>query len=199
MDKKGKMVLGISGSPREGNTNYMLRTVLDATGLDYGLILLKDEKINPCRACGGCFYSHECVVSDGMRQLYDKLSKTDIIVFGSPTYFGNVTGLMKNFIDRCLPLYLSEELKGKKAALLSSGNFKKGEVRFLDGFDIESAMKNPKQRKELSKPIKKCISIMESFCEDQMLMEVVGKVIVINGDPKSKDQELIMLGKKLSS
>ena len=101
-------IIGISGSPRDKNTNYMLRTVLNATGRDYELITLKNRDIKPCNVCGGCYKSHQCVVKDGMQEIYDKLLKADIIVLGSPTYFDNVSALMKAFIDRCLPLYLSK-------------------------------------------------------------------------------------------
>lgn len=192
-------IVGISGSPRDRSTNYMLKTLLNATGSSYELILLKDKKFSFCNACGGCFHSHKCVLRDDMQGIYLKLQKADIIVFGSPTYFGNVTGLMKKFIDRCIPLYLAGGLKGKKAALLSVGNFRKGEARFFDKFDIEKAMKCPKQKKELEKPIKKCLNMMKSFCEDHMMMKVVGAVVAVNGDPKSKDKDLIRLGNKLIS
>lgn len=197
--RKKYKIIGISGSPRDKNTNYMLRTVLDATDYDYELILLKDKNIKPCTACGGCFYSHKCIIKDDMQKLYDKLSKADIIVLGCPTYFANVTSLMKIFIDRCLPLYLSEKLKDKKFALVSVGNFKKGDVRFLDNFDIEKAMESPISRKELKITIQRCLNIMKFFCTYHMGMKIIGSVIAINGDPKSKQNELIKLGKNLVS
>ena len=196
--KNGKIkIIGISGSPREGNTNYMLRKVLEAAGCDYELILLKNINFKPCGACGGCFQTHKCVVEDDMRELGDKLEKADVIVFGCPTYFANAPALMKAFMDRCLPFYLAEKLKGKKAALLVTGNFKKGEARFLDNFDIGKAMKDPVRRKELEKPVRKCRDILKSFCADHMQMKIIGSVIAINSNPKSKTKELVKLGKKL--
>jgi len=198
MIKKEKLkIVGISGSPREGNTNYMLRMVLEAAGCDYELILLKDKDIKSCGACGGCFQTHKCIVDDDMSELGEKLLSADVIVLGCPTYFANVPALMKAFMDRCLPLYLAEKLKGKKAALLVVGNFKKGEVRFLDGFDINKAMKNPAQRKELEKPIRKCLDILKFFCANHMQMKIIGSVIAINGDPGLKAGVLARLGRKL--
>lgn len=190
-------IIGISGSPRNKNTYYMLKTVLGATGCDYELILLKDKNIKPCTACGGCFHSHKCVVKDDMQDLYNKLLEADILVFGCPTYFANVTGLMKNFIDRCLPFYFSEGLRGKKTALLVVGNFRKEEVRFSDNFDIEKAMQTLAGRKRLEEPVKKCLDIMNFFCAQHMGMKIVGSVLAINGDSQSKEKELINLGKKL--
>jgi multimeric flavodoxin WrbA len=192
-------IIGISGSPRNKNTNYMLKTVLDATGCLYELILLKDKNIKPCLACGGCFHSHKCVVNDDMQDLYGKMLDSDIIIFGCPTYFANVTALMKNFMDRCLPLYLSEGLKDKKAALLAVGNFKKGEVRFLDNFDAGKAMQTLAGRKILEEPVKKCLDIMNFFCTQHMGMKIVGSVLAINGNSQSKEKELINLGEKLIS
>ncbi len=197
--RKRYKIIGISGSPRDKNTSYMLKTVLDATGYSYELILLKDKNIKPCTACGGCFYSHKCVVKDDMQELYDKLPKADIIVLGCPTYFANVTTLMKTFIDRCLPLYFAEKLKGKKFGLVCVGNFKKGEVKYLDNFDIDKAMKNPISRKELKITVQKCLNIMKFFCTYHMGMKMIGSIIVINGDPKSKQNELIKLGGNLIS
>lgn len=190
-------IIGISGSPRNKNTNYMLKTVLDATGFDYELVLLKDKSIKQCPACGGCFYSHRCIVQDDMQELYDKLSDADIIVLGCPTYFANVTALMKTFIDRCLPLYLSEKLKNKSFSLLSVGNFRKGEIRYLGDFDIDKAMSDPISRKELKITIQKCINIMKSFCIDHMGMKMIGSAMVINGDPESERTKLLKLGEKI--
>lgn len=192
-------IIGISGSPRDGSTNHALRTVLDATGCDYELVSLKDKRIKPCLACGGCFQTHKCVVDDDMRELGDKLANADVIVLGCPTYFANVPALMKAFMDRCLPLYLAEKLKGKKAALIAVGNFKKGEARFLDGFDIDKATKDPVQRRELEKPVRKCLNILKSFCVDHMQMKIIGDAIAINGGVGLKSKKLEKLAKKIVS
>jgi len=197
--RKRYKIIGISGSPRDKSTSYMLKTVLGATGCDYELILLKEKNIQQCTVCGGCFYSHKCIKKDDMQELYDKLLRAKVIVLGCPTYFANVTALMKVFMDRCLPLYLSERLKGKKVVLLSVGNFKKREVRYLDNFDIERAMKDPLSKKELKITIQRCIDIMKFFCIYHMKMKIIGSVIAINGDPKSKKNELVKLGKNIIS
>ena len=49
-------------------------------------------------------------------KLLEQLRSTDIIVFATPLYVDNVTGLMKNFMDRILPLgepYLVKDEKGE--------------------------------------------------------------------------------------
>jgi len=194
---KNYKIIGISGSPRNKGTHYMVKTVLETTSSDYELINLKEKNIKPCMACGGCYKTHKCAVKDDMREISRKLEKADAIVLGSPTYFANVTGIMKNFIDRCLPLYLSEKLKNKRVALVSVGNFGKGEVRYLDGFDVEKAIKDPVKRRRLGKTIRRCLNIMKFFCVYHMEMKVIGSVIAINGKPESTRNQLIRLGEKL--
>ncbi len=189
-------IIGISGSPRDKNTNFMLRTVLDTASCNYELILLKDKNIEPCTACGGCFRSHKCIIKDDMQEIYDKLQKADVIVLGSPTYFDNVTALMKKFMDRCLPLYFSEKIKGKKVALVSVGNFKEGEIIFLDNYNPNEAIKDPIFKKEMEDSVKNCIDNMKNFCK-AMKFKIVGSVIAINSNPEAKKKELIKLGKKL--
>lgn len=191
-------IIGISGSPRDKNTNYMLKTVLNATGQDYELIALRDKNIKPCNACGGCYKSHECIIKDDMQEIYGKLSRANIIVLGSPTYFDNVTAITKAFIDRCLPLYLSEKLKGKKVALVSVGNFKEGEVDSLDDYNPNEAIKDPVSKKEMEDSVKRCIDSMKNFCE-AMKLDIIDTIIAINGNPEPLKKDLIELGKKLVS
>ncbi len=44
----------------------------------------------------------------------EKLLDSDIIILGSPTYFGNVSGAMKAFMDEFYPYWQSEKFYGKK-------------------------------------------------------------------------------------
>ena len=44
----------------------------------------------------------------------EKLLDSDIIIFGSPTYFGNVSGAMKAFMDSFSPYWPDSKFWGKK-------------------------------------------------------------------------------------
>ncbi len=58
-------VLGISGSPvKNSNTDRLVRTVLEATGLDYEFIKLSGYDIHPCRACLGYAGDNTCKQKD---------------------------------------------------------------------------------------------------------------------------------------
>lgn len=117
-------ILGISGSSRIKHTSYILKTLLDETGTGYDLINLKDKSIRPCTNCKACHKTFKCVLNDDMQEIYSMILDADVVVLGSPTYFDNVSGIMKNFMDRCLPFYFSEGLKNKKVVLLAMGGFK---------------------------------------------------------------------------
>ncbi len=98
----------ISGSPRNGKTESILKE------MDGELILLRNLKIKHCTGCLTCEKTHKCVIQDDMQALYPKLENADVIVIGTPNYFENVPGILKDFIDRTCPQSFSEKLKGKK-------------------------------------------------------------------------------------
>src|SRR3989338_8626738 len=110
-------VLAICGSPRKGNTEFMLNIILNKiTNHEKGLVLLRDKNIENCTGCDICYNKgKDCYIKDDMKELYARLSESDIIVLGSPNYFKNVSGLMKTFIDRTNALVNPPKLKGKKA------------------------------------------------------------------------------------
>ena len=63
--------------------------------------------------------------------------EADLIVIGTPNYFDNVPGLMKDFIDRTVPFYETDKLKGKKLITIVTGgekiaNSKKVAVFFVN-------------------------------------------------------------------
>ncbi len=107
-------ILLISGSPRKGNTDFILEKIHRALQKSSELILLKKQKINHCRGCLSCDKTNQCIQKDDMRSLLAKLRSTRVIVIGSPNYFDNVPGLLKDFIDRTNPFYETDILKGKK-------------------------------------------------------------------------------------
>ena len=76
-----------------------------SAGAEIEYIKLKDMKINPCTGCYTCWTKTpgECIIKDDMSSLRLKSRKADLVVFASPLYIFNVTGIMKNFLDRNLP------------------------------------------------------------------------------------------------
>jgi multimeric flavodoxin WrbA len=94
--------IAICGSPRpEGNTEILLRHCLrklEASGIETEFIPLHDKTIKGCIACNECRKTKDgtcSVKDDDMNAVFDKMKAADIIVVGSPVYFGSaVAGLM---------------------------------------------------------------------------------------------------------
>jgi len=112
-------VIGICGSPRKGNTEWMLRRLLESVaqgGIDTELILLRDKDIKGCDGCltcetGGKERKGVCIIQDDMQQIYPKLVEADGLAFGTPVYFEMLSGLLKNFMDRTCPIWPRLERK----------------------------------------------------------------------------------------
>jgi multimeric flavodoxin WrbA len=97
-------VLGISTSPRHGNTEFLVKAALKGSlsvpGTETEFLSLVGKKINPCLGCGYCIDHNECSQKDDMVKLYPKFLAADGIIIGSPVYYGSVSGLCKNMLDR---------------------------------------------------------------------------------------------------
>lgn len=97
----------INGSARpNGNTHVLLKnckTVLESAGIESEIISLADKTIHPCDACTRCFKNKDkkCVAAgDDFQTIFDKMVESDIIVMGSPVYFGSATPVLKALIDK---------------------------------------------------------------------------------------------------
>ncbi|MDM8000187.1 MAG: flavodoxin family protein [Dehalococcoidia bacterium] len=112
-------VIGICGSPRKGNTEWMLRKLLEKVaeeGARTELILLREKQIKGCDGCltcevGGSQRKGLCRIQDDMQMIYPKLMEADGFAFGTPVYFDMLSGLLKNFMDRTCPIWPHLESK----------------------------------------------------------------------------------------
>jgi len=103
-------VMAINGSPRKekSNTYRILGSLLEgmgAAGATTEVVHLGHLQINPCLGCFLCWVKTpgKCVQKDDMAEVLEKFVRADLLIFGTPLYKFNVSGLMKNFIDRTLP------------------------------------------------------------------------------------------------
>ena len=97
--------VGIVGSPRKGgNTEILTAHCLKAIaeeGIKTELIRLAGLNITGCKACGYC-HEHEgqCSTKDDMQAVHKKILAADIIIVGSPVYYGSATALVKGLLER---------------------------------------------------------------------------------------------------
>ncbi|MFA7693010.1 MAG: flavodoxin family protein [Candidatus Hydrogenedentes bacterium] len=99
--------VAINGSARlNGNTSTLLRVcldVLEVAGISGELIQLAENPIRPCKACGTCFVmkNNECITKkDAFHEVYEKMRQADILLLGSPVYFGSATADLMALLDR---------------------------------------------------------------------------------------------------
>ncbi len=100
-------LLAVNGSPREkGNTSRMLHRVckpLADAGVEIENVYMHGLDFAQCKACCICMKKkdrHCHGYNDACNEIIDKVIASDIILLGSPVYFGSVTGQIKAFMDR---------------------------------------------------------------------------------------------------
>lgn len=120
-------VLAVNGSPRgKGScTHKMLEPLLEGMqdeGAETELINLVDYKIGHCIGCFACWLKTpgHCVLRDDMAALLERLITFDFLILGTPLYLFTVSGLMKNFMDRLVPLAEPFFIESQKVKGLTS-------------------------------------------------------------------------------
>lgn len=101
-------VVAFNGSGRkDGNTCLLLKSVLEEIkneGIETELIQMADYA--PIQGCIGCYQCMErknmkCVIdTDPFNGYFEKISKADGLLLGSPVYFSDVTAGMRALIER---------------------------------------------------------------------------------------------------
>ncbi|MFX1251342.1 MAG: flavodoxin family protein [Promethearchaeota archaeon] len=98
-------ILGISGSPRIGSTDFIVRKTLDYAEEKYNVETeywtAHRKKINFCTHCDYCVRKKEgCIQKDDIQDLYPLLLRADAWILASPVYQGQVSGQLKVVLDR---------------------------------------------------------------------------------------------------
>ena len=55
----------------------------------------------------------KCIIEDDMEALLGKIINTDLMIYGTPLYACSMSGLMKTFIDRTIPLAVLKQSDGE--------------------------------------------------------------------------------------
>lgn len=104
-------ILFINGSPnKNGNTAKLAAKLL--TGKEYETLELVDYKLY---AYGQKFED------DQFSEILEKMKEADTIVIGSPVYWHNMCGAVRNLLDRFYGPVSSGELSGRKFAFIFQG------------------------------------------------------------------------------
>lgn len=104
MGVKTMKAIGIVGSPRIGNTTYLVKEalgILQGNGIVTELMHLKGKEISPCDGCLTCKKTLKCAIQgDDFEPIFQKMREADGIILGSPVYFGSATPQLVSLLDR---------------------------------------------------------------------------------------------------
>ena len=101
-----RKVTAFVGSARRKHTYDAVRRFLDdlqALGdVECEIVAVSDYRLEACRGCKLCFEKGEeaCSLKDDRDVLIGKMTASDGVVFASPSYMFQVSGIMKTFLDR---------------------------------------------------------------------------------------------------
>lgn len=95
----------VNGSPRKnGATSKVLHTLeknlLVHEDVSIEFVNISELNITPCSGCCSCYQTGHCYIKDDAETLSNKIAMADGLIVGSPTYASNISGQLKQFIDR---------------------------------------------------------------------------------------------------
>lgn len=103
-------ILAINSSHRgnKGYTQFLIDKFFsgaEKAGAECETTVLTQYKINRCLGCRICHKENhylKCVYEekDDIKLIFDKMREADILIFATPIYIFNMSGLMKTFLDR---------------------------------------------------------------------------------------------------
>lgn len=105
-------IVGLSGSPRHGNTEILVREALTAAAeapvdVEAVYVSLAGRKIEPCVDCQVCAtQARPCIKQDDWATTIDEVLNPipDGLIIGSPVYFFGETALLRALFERCTSL-----------------------------------------------------------------------------------------------
>ena len=105
-------VIAINGSPRKNaNTSSLLTAALEgaeSSGAETKLIHLYDYSYTGCTSCFACkvkgpsFENTVCSVRDELQPILEESINADVLLLGSPIYFGHLTAMMLAYLERLI-------------------------------------------------------------------------------------------------
>ncbi|HSQ79430.1 MAG TPA: NAD(P)H-dependent oxidoreductase [Candidatus Bathyarchaeia archaeon] len=128
-----KKVTAFVGSGHKRLTHNAVRQFLDdlqAFGdVETELVTLSDYQIGTCRGCRLCFDRGEenCPLKDDRDVLIGKIMASDGVVFASPNYSFQVSGMLKVFLDRLGFVFHRPRFFGKAFTSIVTQGFFGGE------------------------------------------------------------------------
>lgn len=167
-------ILAISGSSRKGNTEYLIKTIvqkMQKNNIDINDVYLSDIRMNFCCGCLECDETGNCIIDDEMTNIVSKVRDADALILATPARWGLLSGELKTFLDRLNPMAVRDELKGKKVLIFAIGQSEQNEIESINN----------------------AANSLVTFCENAC-MEILETILICecySSDDISKKQEYI--------
>lgn len=175
-------ILIINCSPvKTGATAEIVHIVEECVtqGNEVRCVCIDDYKIGLCKGCRTCHTTAECFQKDDVDRLMEQYEWADKIVSVSPSYWADIPGQFKVFIDRCTPwcnthephAKLSEGKKGYTIALRTGPSMPECEriissiEHFHGHLEIESCGKLGLCSIEYKEDVAARIDEIKEFCD----------------------------------
>ena len=104
-----KIAAFLTSSSHHGNTATAVQTLLEgakSAGAEVEIFYLNDYYIKPCIGCRVCEKTDKCIHgdSDDVHLFHEAIRTAEAFVLGTPTFYGDITGQFKMFVDRVYPM-----------------------------------------------------------------------------------------------
>ena len=107
-----KKVLVISSSLRKNSNSEQLAVSFaegaKSAGNEVEVVSLRDKEIRFCVGCLACQKTQRCFMHDDADAIREKMLHADVLVFATPIYYYEMSGILKTLLDRANPLYPSD-------------------------------------------------------------------------------------------
>ncbi len=119
-----KKILAISGSGRKNGDGIkalkLFEEKFDSKEYSFEVLHLVDYSIKTCIGCTVCFKKDKCFIKDDTDIIIDKMKLADGLIFITPIYNMNVSGILGTFLDRTTYLLHKPVFYDKHSYIISS-------------------------------------------------------------------------------
>ena len=187
-------IVAINGSHsgKRGYTHFLIEKLFKgatAIGADCEEITLANLTINICKSCGVCNTEKHlltCIYEekDDVAMIFDKMREADIIIYATPIYVFNMSGLMKIFLDRINSTGNSRDFKLSENGLffhhISKDIYSKPFVTLICHDNFEN---------EMSKSVVSYFKTFSKFMDAPQVGTIIRRSGKVTGHGKNPEKE----------
>ena len=126
-------VLVINGSPRPAGIVAQALAAAEKAAADAGAEVARIDcyavGVAPCTGCMRCRTTGRCLLpEDAAHRVAEQIRVADVLIVGTPTYWGGMSARLKMIFERTVPVFMGESprgipqprLKGRRAVVIAA-------------------------------------------------------------------------------